>query len=48
MKALIAAAIGVAAVIRTPVLAQTTTPTSNTLSNSKKAGRRYLTTAPRA
>jgi hypothetical protein len=33
MKALMAAAIGIAAMISTPVLAQTTTATSNTLSN---------------
>ena len=33
MKALMAAAIGIAAMISMPVMAQTTTPTSNTLSN---------------
>src|SRR5690348_18218699 len=33
MKALMAAAIGIAAIISTPVLAQTTAPTSDTLSN---------------
>jgi hypothetical protein len=33
MKAVLAAAIGIAAMVSTPVLAQTTTATSNTLSN---------------
>jgi hypothetical protein len=45
-------AVGIAAMISMPVLAltQTTTPTSNTLSNptEEKAGRRYPTMAPRA